>query len=427
MIYNLTYPVLKESRQLRYFAFFYMYVMQGVPAGFALTAIANYLSGKGVSPSSVGTFIALVGMPWALQFVWGPLIDRYQYSIIGHRKQWVVLAQFVAFLASLSLLLIDDPVRQLYLMTAAFFIHSVFASIQDASVDAVAIDIIQENERGRINGFMRGGFIIGISLGAAVLSSIIHSYGFFYAALTQSAFLLFFTVITFFIKIDRHDQIFPSTKNRYVTDRSPHNPELGLLFKDLYKSIIRPKSLRMFVSIALAYFAISVFIRSYSFHLIHVLKWPDRELSVMQGSLGSLAVLSVALVGGVLADRIGPKKLLFWVMIVICSFLLIFNGMTQFWSFKPFSTLGLVLLNVADPMLSVAAIPLLMSLCAKNIAGSQFTTYMAMINLCDILGAYASGWTITFMTAPVIGLWSGLLLLSLSLNNYYQIRRQVPT
>ena len=147
----------------------------------------------------------------------------------------------------------------------------------------------------------------------------------------------------------------------------------------------------------------------------------------MQGSLGSLAVLSVALVGGVLADRIGPKKLLFWVMIVICSFLLIFNGMTQFWSFKPFSTLGLVLLNVADPMLSVAAIPLLMSLCAKNIAGSQFTTYMAMINFCDILGAYASGWSITFMTAPVIGLWSGLLLLSLSLNNYYQIRRQVPS
>ena len=191
MIYNLTYPVLKESRRLRYFAFFYMYVMQGVPAGFALTAIANYLSGKGVIPSSVGTFIALVGMPWALQFVWGPLIDRYQYSIIGHRKQWVVLAQFVAFLASLSLLLIDDPVRQLYAMTAAFFVNSVFASIQDASVDAVAIDIIQENERGRINGFMRGGFIIGISLGAAVLSSIIHSYGFFYAALTQSAFIFY--------------------------------------------------------------------------------------------------------------------------------------------------------------------------------------------------------------------------------------------
>lgn len=34
--------MLSSSRPLRYVAFLYLYVMQGRPAGFALTAVANY-------------------------------------------------------------------------------------------------------------------------------------------------------------------------------------------------------------------------------------------------------------------------------------------------------------------------------------------------------------------------------------------------
>ena len=36
---------LTENRILRYFTFFYLYAMQGVPAGFSTTALANYLTG----------------------------------------------------------------------------------------------------------------------------------------------------------------------------------------------------------------------------------------------------------------------------------------------------------------------------------------------------------------------------------------------
>ncbi|MGI4971336.1 MAG: MFS transporter, partial [Janthinobacterium lividum] len=161
--------VLRDSARLRYFTFFYLYVMQGIPAGFGLTAVYNYLVGNGLSARSVGSFAAIVGLPWTFQFVWGPLIDKYQYSIIGHRKQWVVLTQLVAALASLSLLLVHSPVAQLSLMSGVFFVHSVFASIQDASVDAIAISVVPVAERGRVNAFMRGGFLLGWAVGGAAL------------------------------------------------------------------------------------------------------------------------------------------------------------------------------------------------------------------------------------------------------------------
>src|SRR6476660_8666628 len=94
---------LNESFFLRFFTFFYLYTMQGIPAGFALTAISNYLLGKNVQPHVIGTFIGLVGLPWTIQFFWGPVIDRFQHSIMGARKQWLMLSQIIAVSASACL------------------------------------------------------------------------------------------------------------------------------------------------------------------------------------------------------------------------------------------------------------------------------------------------------------------------------------
>ena len=63
-------PVLRNSANLRYFTFFYLYAMQGVPAGFALTALANYLIGKGVDALTIGSFDAIIGIPWIINFIW---------------------------------------------------------------------------------------------------------------------------------------------------------------------------------------------------------------------------------------------------------------------------------------------------------------------------------------------------------------------
>lgn len=395
--------------------------MQGVPAGFALTAIANYLAGRGSTSQTVGSFVAIVGLPWVLQFIWGPLIDRYQYSVIGHRKQWVVLTQLMAFAASLSLLLVEDPLGQITLMTAAFFTHSIFASVQDASVDAIAIDVLAKEERGRVNAFMRAGFLLGISLGAAGLSTVLHRYGFFYAALCQSAFLLLFTLVTFFIKLDRHDRLLPSfgknNTQRYVNN----NPDLGWLFRQLYKGITQPANLRLFLAIALVYLLFSIFIRSYSYHLVKVLRWPDNELSVLQGGIGSLTIALVAISGGVIADKIGPQKLMLRVMIILGVFLLIFSGLAGFWVNKAFTTTGLVFWNLADPLFSVAAMPLLMALCIDKVEGSQFTTYMALVNFCDVLGSYLSGWALAIIPAPVLGIACGVVLLAVALISWYKV------
>lgn len=385
--------------------------MQGVPSGFALTAIANYLIGKGISSSSVGTFVSIVGIPWVLQMVWGPLIDRYRYSVVGHYKHWVLLTQVAAFGASLSLLAVSRPEAQLTGIALVFFVHSVFASVQDASVDAMAIDVVPVAQRGRLNAFMRAGILWGISFGAAVLSLVLHRFGFTTAVLIQSGILLLFTVITFFIKLQRTDPLLPRFAWNGPKKINPEATNLKTVFRALWRSITERYNLRTAGVIMLSYIAFGTFIRSFNFHLIQTLHWPDQKLSVLQGSWGSVITFCVLMAGGVLADRVGHAKLQRQVLLFLALFLLIFNALSFAWQHDAVSVSGLILWSVADPFYSVAAFPILMTLCKPTIEGSQFTAYMAMINLSDIGGAYVSGWLLHIIAAPVLGFSCGVLLL----------------
>lgn len=399
-------PVLSESRNLRYFTFCYLYIMQGIPAGFRAETIYNYLIEKGLTANAVGTFVLLVGLPWSFQFVWGPVVDRFQYSIIGHRKQWVVLTQLVAAGASLGLLFVHDPVADLGLMTSLFLLHSLFASIQDTSVDAMAIAVTPAPERGRLNALMRAGFLLGTSLGAAGLAPILQHVGFQRAALLQSLALLFFTGLTFFIRIDRSDRLLPwlGKLPQPVGRLTDHNPPLLEVFQELFRSVWQPHSLRIFGCLWAVYFASTIFYSSYVYTLIHTLHWPAKDISVLEGSWVNLLAVGVLIAGGLLSDRWGALRLQRSVLIFVVLALAGLSAAHNYWGQPIVVTGGIVLTNLIDPLMSVAALPLLMNLCDARVAGSQFTAYMALINFGDVLGAKITGWALEWTTAPVVGL-----------------------
>ena len=417
-------PALNESTRFRYFTFFYLYTMQGIPAGFAFTTLANYLVGQGAAPNVVGSFVGIIGTPWILQFMWGPVIDRYQYSVMGRRKHWLVAMQLGAFCTLLFLLFIKHPVQQVNTIAAIFFVHSIFASFQDTSVDATAIFVVPQQERGRVNAYMRGGFLIGTAIGAAVLSTVLHYYNFFTAACLQSLLLLVFTIISFFTKIDKKDKLLPGfTKKELLPDgHTPKedNPSLKWMFTQLYEGIMAKKSLQIYGSIALVYLCFSVFIHSYTYHIIHVLHWKDNDVSVLQGSWGNLLTFVVVIFAGMIADKMGAARLQTVVLWCLGIYFLALCGSYMYWSNRTLTTAGLMIWNFADPMFSVASFPLLMALCRPQVEGSQFTGYMAFLNLCDVTGSYISGWALLVVPAPSLGLACGAIITLLAINMSWQ-------
>lgn len=417
-----SYPLtLSQSRPLRYGVFFYLYVMQGIPSGFYLTALANYFTGKGVSPDVVGSFIAIIGLPWAFQFIWGPLIDRFQGSPMGRRKPWVVGSQLMTVLASCVLLFVVDPVGQISTLGWLFCLRSVFAAIQDASVDAMAITVIPEDERGRVNAFMRAGFLVGTGIGAALFANILHDYGFHSAALVQILCLLTGVLLMMFIREKPGDRLLPlfgdtTPDNKGAVRRkaeSAEHPEHNFkwLFTELFKGLFAQRSLLLFGAILLAYTSNALFLRAYNHHLIDELGWADTDVSVLTGTYGMVAATAIALTGGYLADRMGARRLLVIVMGVVAVYLISFNLLSASWVRRDIAQSGLVALYFMDPAVSAAAMPVLMAICRKGVEGSQFTTYMAFVNLSDVAGTYFAGTALLHFTAPTIGLFGGCLAL----------------
>ena len=423
-----TYPLtLSQSRPLRYGVFFYLYIMQGVPSGFYLTALTNYFTAEGVKPNVVGSFIAIIGLPWAFQFIWGPLIDRFQGSPMGRRKPWVVGSQLMTVLASCILLVVGNPVTQISGLAWLFCLRSVFAAIQDASVDAMAITVIPEDERGRVNAFMRAGFLVGTGIGAAVFAMLLRQYGFHGAALALVGCLLTGVLLMVFVRENPGDRLLPlfgkatppgpfgsqkssrtSPSPRILSSSQSHEQhDFRWLFTELFRGLLAPQSLFLFGAILMAYTSNALFLRAYNHHLIEQLGWLDTDLSVLTGTYGMVAATIVALTGGYLADRVGARRLLVIMLGIVALYLIGFNLLSALWVQRPIARTGLVAIYFMDPAVSAAAMPVLMSICRKGVEGSQFTTYMAFVNLCDIAGTFFAGQVLLFLAAPTIGLFAG--------------------
>ena len=304
--------------------------------------------------------------------------------------------------------------------------HSVFASVQDTSADAMAISVIPAAERTRVTAFMRGGMLAGQAVGAAGLAYVMREGGFRAAVLAQSLVLLVLTAATFWIRERPGDARFPWGRTRPAPGAAPypataatpaaagprHDLTLREIFTEAARGAFAPGSLAMFVALLSVYLAASVFIRAFSVHLVQRLRWDDTALSVLTGTYGMLtAVLAIA-VTGALAGWLPPRRLLTGVMLVLAAYLVAFNLLAPTWDDPAVVRAGLVVWYTFDPAFSVVAMPVLMGLCRKGVEGSQFTAYMAMVNLADVAGSLASGYALTVVPAPAIGVACGVVVLA---------------
>lgn len=407
-------PTLSQSRPLRYISFFYLYVMQGVPSGLALTALTNYLAAEGVTAQRLATFGAVVGLPWGFKFVWGPLVDRFQGFAMGRRRPWVLLAQVMAFLASLGLLLPANPTQNLDPLMWAFVLHGVFASLQDVSVDALAITVVPAQERGRVNALMKCGMVTGQALGAAGLALLIRYQGFQAAALAQSMLLLALTILTFFIR-ERPEDAWLSFRHTGLLAAQDESTSLRRLLGELVRALLSRRSLALFGAVAVVFIGERLFQRVYVLHLIQQAGWTDTSVSVLSGTYGTLAALVLALGGGWLSDRIGAQRLLIGMALAMASLHIGFSLSQSWWANTTVATTALVVRQTLEPLFSIAALPVLMGLCQRSVAGAQFAFYMALSNQADVLGIYLSGSLYDQFPTWVIGLGCGLAMLGASL------------
>ncbi|TXH12358.1 MAG: MFS transporter [Gammaproteobacteria bacterium] len=116
-----------------------------LPYALLLGTLYAWLSDAKVDLETMGVF-SLIGLAYSFKFLWSPLLDRINLPVmrrLGHRKQWIVTAQFLlgGILIVLSTL---DPVGAIGWFSLLAGIGAFASATQDVVVDAWRVDVADE-------------------------------------------------------------------------------------------------------------------------------------------------------------------------------------------------------------------------------------------------------------------------------------------
>jgi len=290
-------------------------VMMILPLGFAsglpllLTAstLSAWLATAGISRAAIGAF-ALVGTPYALKFLWSPLIDRLPPPIpFGRRRGWGIAIQAALIAATLGMGTCD-PRRDLRLMGALALMVAFLSASQDIVIDAYRVELLAPDQQGPGAAMIQTGYRIAMLASGAGALMIADSAGWFAAYATMAA-LLAMGMLVFLIG--------PEPKIASTIAQDLQQGETHGLEHWLATAVIAPFADFMQRPLWLA---ILIFIVGYKLGeamagvmatpLYVALGFSLREIAAISKLVGFFATIAGAIIGGVLSVRFGVMRAL---------------------------------------------------------------------------------------------------------------------
>ena len=381
---------LTTSKRLRIGTLCILYFAQGFPWGFMLTALLSFLASKGLTITESGQLTAMATLPWTFKLFWGPVIDSFIYEKMGKRRPWILFAQIGMALSLVAMIFMGDISENISLLGWMFFLHNCFASLQDVSCDALAVDVLLPEEQGKVNGAMWGSKIIGTGTGAAAMGTLLVSNGLVFTILVQTLLMLVIMIFPLFILERPGEKRFPWSKGRdSLTDLNHSNSHSPLtVVKDLITAF--SKAPCYFTALFIIISAINQGINGAVLPVFYnaTLGWESDTYSQVVGGPGTILEFFGAILGGVMADRFGRRKVFFigWgsfsVLSGIFGFMILTMPELPVW----FQGFYLIVYPFCVAVGTVGMFALAMALSWSKASATMFTSYMAISNLSVVIG-----------------------------------------
>ncbi len=390
-----------------------MYVAQGVPWGFMVTALISYLTERGLGDADAGWLSGVILLPWTFKLVWGPVIDTFTIPSMGRRRPWIIGSQFMMAVTLLGILWLGDFTRYLgdgaaegnvdphfvFLLGAMFFVHNCFASLQDVSTDALAIDVLLPSEQGRVNGLMWGAKLLGKAFGAVAMATVMalgdryhEGWGIPAAVIVQFVLLIGIMMFPLFMLERPGEKRFPWSPGQA---HDAHNATAFrnplLLFRDLFRGFFVLATFGLFVYgmfHVLGWGIVEVITKTL---YTQQLGWTFEQFSYVTG-FAVIAELVGALGGGVVADRWGRRKVIAAGFGTYGLLHILFGSFPSLWD-QTWFTAGYLILNPGA--LAVGAVGFLsmaMRISWTKAAATMFTVYMTLSNVGHVAGNFLVEW-----------------------------------
>ena len=398
---------LLATKRGRLTTFFLLYVTEGIPQGFTMVAVAAYMRRQGVPVDQVGTFVALLYLPWSWKWAAGPVVDLVYSDRLGRRRAWIVACQLGMALTLLLAMPIDFTTK-LWLFNIVIFVHNLFGAVQDVAIDALAVNVLRDEERGQGNGLMFAGAYVGMVIGGAGVQYLLP-----YLPSLNPAFVfvvLAILSVTATVTLRLREQ--PTPRPASALEARSKLAAVGHQIRAYVAAAVRS----MLASRANVALAVLALFPAGAYALALTLKQPlgvelgfgERRLATFNLVTTRLAAAGSA-TGGWLSDKLGRRKALavYIALMSLPNLLLAWALHRHGWIFpvdpkattKPVAAGALVTAFWVAGSASAlfmglmygARSALYMDLSNPAVAGTQFTAYMSLMNLALSYSAWWQG------------------------------------
>lgn len=389
---------LLATRKGRIAAFFLMYLTEGVPQGFATTAVATQMRRLGMGTAEIGGFLGFIMLPWAFKWAYGPFVDLLGSRRQGPRRSWILMAQGMMVLTLLGVSGLELP-GQLALFTAALFVHNLFAAVQDVAVDALAVSTLQADERAFASGMMFGGQSLGMLIGGGGALLLGSRIGFTGSILVLAAVIG--AVLVFAVLPMREPVVGSAAREGSVLAAAAR--EAGRFLREALRALLGSRQAfggLLFGLMPIAAMALSLALQA---NLAVDLGLSNDEIGVLGGASAALTALS-CIVGGWLSDRFDRRRaLLVYIGVISLPGLYLMAELnrhgwapgqaapatliTAFW-------IAALAYHLVFGFIYGARAALFIDITQPAVAATQFAAYMALTNLSIAYSAVWQGYAV---------------------------------
>ena len=378
---------LVESYQSRVITLCVLYIAQGLPWAFITVTFVTFLAVEGVSAGMIAKLLLVGTLPWTFKFLWGPVIDRYQYRPMGRRRPWILFAEAGMILTLSLILFIPDPTTNLNAVVGIFLVYNLFTSLQDVSTDALAVDVLRPDEFEKVNSYMFSSKLVGGMIGGAGLGTIIGFVGIKGAILLQIPILLLIMMVPLMMTERPGDIRFPWNKSDVGLWSDEQKVDRN--FVQILSNIRTAFSLRsaqlgvvLSLSKSLSYFLVPVL----PILFVQELGWSEEGFNATKGGLLVIVLMLGYIVGGQLGKRFGGKSIIIYSTLALVIISIIWGFTESMWENRMFLVTIWSMHTFCQGMVYINIFSLMMKVTWPEVGGTQYTAYMAMMNLSAVIG-----------------------------------------
>ena len=376
---------LSNSRFNRRAGLSILYFIQGIPQGLVYFALLDWLTSVGFGISDIAIVMSLASLPWTFKILLGPFVDTLKSSKMGKRKPWIFFSLLISSLVFfVSSNYISNELSAISIGLSLFTVI-LFTSILDVATDGLAIDTLNDDERGISNGLMWASRTIGVSSAAVFASFAINKIGIRETFLFFGFLNLFFSLFILLIRENNSNQLlsFKSTSKIKFSYYQKTIIDLFNMSKAPVFILLMGFCLLSNISFGMHYVSISnLYIVSNN--------WDNSNLTEIR-SFGLYIGAAVAIVGGYLSDRINPYRVIIVSQIMIAFVFLLIALFESSISNFYIGSLLIIIISALSSFLMAASLSLCMGFSKTAVAASQFALLMSIRHFSRIIGEWSAG------------------------------------